>query len=318
MTASGPGAAITITSAGAPVSFDALSPPEQGDALSGLTLAVAGVGPAVAPQLPDAQWPTDVGPDDAWSAAFEADTGWYVLLSQDCDIVRDAAAEPTLLVAPLVLVDAPEWQDLQRNGYSSRRWAYPGQKFQGMPEGKSLAVDLAWTTSVLKGSVRAPAVRAVRPLTGPNKAQFAEWLAGRTGRAPFPDDVVTLVLDPCYEARKRYAASFDKSLVNKTTAPAEVRAVGAVERWFAHRDGMLITVLGQLTGSRLQAAGFIDATTGDVLAADLEKGSAKLEAEIFRRMNRANPSSGYQVKVVLADLAEVPASDFVSFALLVR
>ena len=51
-------------------------------------------------------------------------------------------------------------------------------------------VDLAWTTSVLKGSRVTDAVQAVRALSGPGKAQFSEWLGYRTGRVPFPDDVV--------------------------------------------------------------------------------------------------------------------------------
>lgn len=309
---------VAITSAGAPVSFTALSPPEQGDALFGLTLAVAGVGHAVAPNLPVASWPTEVGPADAWAAAVGSETGWYVLLSQDCDVVRDSADEPTVWVAPLGLVDQAEWNDLARNGYSSRRFAYPGQKFEGVPDGKGLAVDLAWTTSVLKGSLRAVSVRTVRPLTGPNKRWFAEWLAARVGRAPFPDDVVTAVLDPCYDVRRRLSASFDRAAAKGGTAPLEARAVAAVERWFAHRDGRLVTILGQLTGRRLVAAGFIDPGTGAVLADDLARGMSKLESEVVRRMNKVGPTSGYQVRVTLADLARVPANQFIEFALLVR
>lgn len=309
--------AAPLRAAASAVSVTAISPPEQGDALSGLTLAIGGVGPASAEHLPSAEWPTDVHDGDAWAAALGSETGWYVLLSQDCDIVRDATHEPTVLVAPLVLVDQKDWDDLSRNSYSSRWYAYPSGKFSGMPHGKGLAVDLAWATSVLKGSLGASTITVVRPLTGPNKRRYSEWLAARTGRAPFPDDVVINVLDPCYGTRARLSIRFDKA-TGPGSAPVEARCVAATERWFVHHDGRLVTFLGQLTGPRLEAAGFLDAETGEVLADDLARGTSKLEAEIVRKMNRVNEHSGYSIKVVLADLASVRADQFVNFSLLLR
>lgn len=186
-----------LFAAGAPVSITALSPPQQGDALCGLTLAVAGIGPAGVVDLPSGVQHPEVGDTDAWVSAVGSDTGWYVLLTQDCDVVRAPDREPTVLVAPLTLIDLARWQDLRRNGYSSRWYAYPGLKFTDLPDGKGLAVDLAWTTSVLKGALASSGVTAVRPFTGPEQRAFSEWLASRTGRAPFPDDVVTAALDPC-------------------------------------------------------------------------------------------------------------------------
>lgn len=310
-------AAAPLRAAAAPRSITAISPPEQGDALSGLTLAIGGVGPATVEHLPHAAWPTDVHDCDAWAAAVGSETGWYVLLTQDCDIVREPAHEPTVLLAPLVLVDHGDWHDLSRNGYSSRRYAYPGGKFSGVPDGKALAVDLAWTTSVLKGSLRAASVNTVRALTGPNKRAFSEWLAARTGRAPFPDDVVTAVLDPCYDVRKRLSARYDKAAASGGTASAELRAVAAAERWFAHHEGRLVTILGQVSGRSLAAAGFVD-QDGVLLSDELGRAAAKLEAEVIRKMNRVDAHSGYSIKIVLADLAKLRADQFLKFALLLR
>lgn len=312
-----PTAVSTLGAAGSSVSLTSMSPPEQGDALSGLTLVVAGVGPAAAPPLAGGAWPDQVGAADAWSVAVESETGWYVLLSQDCDIVRDAADEPTVQVAPLMLVEAGEWANLERNGYSARRWAYPSEKFTGVPEGMGLVVDLAWVTSVVKGSLATSAVHAVRPLTGPARLRFSEWLAQRTGRVPFPDDVVEKVLDPCHAVRTRLSKAFDKA-GSPGSASVPARAVAAVERWFAHRDGALVTFLGQLTNSRLANAGFFDPATGQVDATMLLAAQTKLQAEIVKKVASVDPQSGYQVKVVLADLSQVKASDFVKFALLVR
>lgn len=312
---SGVAGPVPLAGAGAPLSFSALSPPEQGDALRGLTLAVAGVGPALPAHLPAGADPGPVGAQDAWAVATASETGWYVLLSQDCDIVRAPEDEPTVAVAPLMLVEAAQWRELRRGGYSSRRYAYPGEKFD-LPEGAGLVVDLAWTTSVVKGSLTSPQVAAVRALTGPAKAAFAEWCAARTGRVPFPDDVVVKVLDPCYEARSRLSKAFDKAS-GKGTPSLEARTVAAVERWFAHRDGMLVTVLGQVTPGSLARGGFLDAEN-QVMAEDLEKGRGRVESAVVKKMTSVDEHSGYRVSIKLADLATMRASDFVRFALLLR
>lgn len=310
-------AVVLLGAVSSPISISAISPPQQGDALSGLTLAIGGVGPATGEHLPQAAWPTGVLDSDAWVAAISSETGWYVLLTQDCDIVREPAREPTVLLAPLVLVDEGDWNDLSRNGYSPRRYAYPCGKFSGVPAGKALIVDLAWTTSVLKGSLGASSVQAVRPLTGPNKRSFSEWLAARAGRAPFPDDVVSAVLDPCYDVRKRLSARYDKATASGSTAPAEARAVAAAERWFAHLDGRLVTILGQVSGRSLATANFVG-EDGAVLTADLARAETKLQSEVIKRMNLVGARSGYQIRIKLVDLAVLPASQFVQFELLLR
>ena len=101
--------------------------------------------------------------------------------SEDCDIVREPAHEPTVLLAPLVLVALGEWHDLSRNEYSPRRYAYPGGRFSNVPDGSALAVDLAWATSVLKGSLRAPSVSVVRALPSRPPGLPVLWLAVALG-----------------------------------------------------------------------------------------------------------------------------------------
>jgi hypothetical protein len=308
-------APTVLGTAATPVSLTTLSPLQQGDAVCGLVLAVAGVGPAPSAQLPAASWPVEVDARDAWGVALGSETGWYALCSQDCDVVRTAAEEPTVLVAPLTLVDETMWKDLVHNGYSSRWWPYPSDKFSGIPAGKALVVDLAWTTSVLKGSLASPAVHGQRPLTGPNRPAFAEWLAARTGRAPFGDDVVASVLEPCYQVRTRLAKQFDK---NPLAAPLEARAVGSVARWFAHVDGRHIDVLGQTSGPLLQQAGFVKPDDGKIDAPAFDKARNRLEQAIVKRMLTAAPQSGFTLRVTLADLDTVSAQSFLGFALLMR
>lgn len=300
-----------------PVSFTAISPAQQGDVFSGLTLAIAGVGPDGIEHLPIGATRPQVGPADAWAAPVVSETGQYVLLSQDCDLVREPAAEPTVQIAPLVLIDEAHWQDLNRNGYSARRYAYPSVKFSGVPDGKGLAVDLAWTTSILKGSLAAPGVTASRPLTGPAQRAFTEWVAARTGRVPYADAVVTNVLDPCYDVRKRLLSAFNKA-AGPINARIEARVVAAVDRWYAHVDGRLVTILGSVSGPRLQAAGFVDPSTGLVLKEDLASGTTKLQNQVINAMNRVNPDSGYTLKIHCVDLAKMRADRFAQFSLLMR
>ncbi|WP_263729854.1 hypothetical protein [Cellulomonas sp. SG140] len=304
---------MILGTAAAPVSLTALSPLQQGDAISGLVLAVAGVGPAASTGLPLADWPTGVDAGDAWGVTFGADTGWYVLISQDCDAVRAPADEPTVVVAPLTLVELGEWHDLVRNGYSARKWPYPAEKFAGLPEGKGLVVDLAWTTSILKGSLAAPSVHAQRPLTGPNRRAFGEWLAARHGRIPFPDDVVRCVLNPCYEVRNKLAARY---VQHGKSAPFEARAVGAVLRWFAQVDGHVVHVFGQTSGPLLIHAGFVD--DEGAVKEEFTKATQRLETAINKRIAAVAPQEGFVFRLTLGDLAKVSAESFVKFALLLR
>ena len=227
---------------------------------------------------------------------------------------------------PLVLVTDDEWADLHHNGYSARKAAYPSDSFD-LPDGLKLAVDLAWTTSVLNGSLYTPAVQATRPLTGSRQREFGEWLAARKGRVPFPDDVVRLVLDPCYDILRRLLSSATKAEKAAATARLEAGTVLAASRWYAHLDRrlvtVLVTVLGTVTGPGLQRAGFVDSdgyvdADSHVDADSLAVGVAKVQAEVVKRMNKIDLNSGFQVKIVLIDLARMSASEFLRFALLLR
>ncbi len=111
---------------------------------------------------------------------------------------------------------------------------------------------------------------------------------------PFPDSVVIDVLDPCYTVSKRLLNAFRK-VVGPASAKIEARVVAAVDHWFARVDGRLVTILGAVTGPRLQAAGLTDPNTGEVLTADLATGTAKLQVLTVKAMNQVNPDSGYTV-----------------------
>jgi hypothetical protein len=173
---------------GAPLSLEAISPPEQGDLISGLVIAVAGVGRLNTDGLPDADWPSEI--DDVWVTGVGSETGWYVLLSQDCDVVGGSDAEPTVMVAPVMVVDRSEWETIARS-YTARRWAYPDVPELDLPEDQGPVVDLAWACPILRGSLASPDVKALRPLTGPQQRRFATWLANRFARPSFSESKTT-------------------------------------------------------------------------------------------------------------------------------
>lgn len=295
------------------VSFTILSPPAQGDAVSGLALAIAGVGPATAEGLPAGSWPQNVGPNDAWSATVLSPSGWYVLLSQDCDLVRSPQSEPTVLIAPLVIIPRTAWDSLRRS-YSARRFAYPRDKFTSLKDDEGVAVELPWTSSVLKGSLQAPGVKAMRPLTGPERREFSLWLSQRTGRIALPDDVVTRVLDPAHDVRQTLLKKHSKGSQNP-----EALGVAAAERWFVRRRENQVTLFGQITTKSLMFAGLIDAKyqpDGE----KIELCRAALEQAILNKMGRprSDKDSQYEVKVILGMLEKMKASDFIEFVPLVR
>ena len=70
-------------------------------------------------------------------------------------------------------------------------------------------------------------------------------------------------------------------------------------------------------GPGLQRAGFVD-SNGNVDADSLAAGVAKVQADVVKRMNKIDPNSGFQVKIVLIDLERMSASEFLRFALLLR
>ncbi|WP_327411423.1 hypothetical protein OG458_42850 (plasmid) [Streptomyces sp. NBC_01281] len=295
------------------ISFTALSPPAQGDVVSGLALAIAGIGPATAEGLPEGSWPRDVGTNDAWAATVLSPSGWYVILTQDCDLVRSPVDEPTVLVAPLTVIPRSDWDDLRRS-YSARSFAYPRDKFTSLNDDEGVAVELPWTSSVLKGSLQAPGVQAMRPLTGPERREFSLWLSQRTGRTPMPDDVVMRVLDPAYEVRRSLLKKHAKGSKN-----LDAQAVAAVERWFVRRRENQVTFFGQLTMKSLTHAKLLD----EKYQPDFDKIKscrAALENTFVQKMGKPGSlkESHYEIRVILGMLEKMKASDFVEFSLLVR
>ena len=287
----------------------------QGDLLSGLAAAVTGLG--APPPLPEPQpeEPADHA-DELWTVTFVAPTGWYVICSHDCDLVRDVDDEPTVTIAPVVWLPRERWQLARTDSYSSRFFALPNT-LDGAPDDHAPAVDLAWMTSVARGSLSDPRVSVRHPFTGPQRRQFANWLGWRAARAPFPDVVVDSVLDPAFHVRSRLMKRHAKATDAGQQAPTEARVVGACVAWYARYHQPNVALLGRVTPESLAAAGLVN-DDGTVSADTLEKGRVKLEGEIRKRMQRTAPNTGFGVSVSLRSFDQLRADEAETFSLLMR
>lgn len=288
----------------------------QGDLLSGLAVAVAGLGaPPVLPDGADLRRP--VSRDELWTITFTAPSGWYAICSQDCDLARGAETEPTITVAPVVWLPHERWRAAAADSYSPRFLALPEPVMDDAPVGCAPAVDLSWMTSIAKGSLADGDVQVRHPLTGPQRRRFATWLGWRAARAPFPDDVVRAVLDPAYHVRSRLMGRYDKAVRANQLAPVEVRLVGACVAWYARLQSPNVQLLGRVTPASLMAAGFVDAD-GDVREDDLATATRRLAAQTRQRMQREAPNSGFGTSVVVRSFDQLRADEAETFSLLMR
>jgi hypothetical protein len=288
----------------------------QGDLLSGLAVAVTGLGPA--PALPDG---VDEGHETAagelWTITFAAPTGWYAICSQDCDLARGEDSEPTITIAPVVWLPQDRWREAASDSYTSRFFAIPEDALDGAPEGFAPAVDLAWQTSIAKGSLADGDLQVVHPLTGPHRRRFATWVGWRAARPPFPDDVVEAVLDPAHYVRSRLMKAYDKAVRSGAQPNLEARLIGACTGWYARMQEPNVHLLGRVTPESLTAAGFVT-PDGETDAEALEGGRKKLEASIRKRMQHQQPNSGFGVAVSVRSFNDLSAADAETFSLLMR
>ena len=305
----------------------AFGAPQQGDLVAGLALAVTGVGAAAAADLPEGlvATPSD-GHVGRWSGAFAPPSGWVVLCSQDCDIVRDEGQEPTIDVALVGFVEAPEAAKYRSSRYHGRYFALPPAVVPNVPAGREALVDLAWRTSVLKVSLEDETVGFHRGLSEPQRREFARWLSYRDSRAAFPDDLVQGVLDPCDDLiRRRERSAARKAVGNRNDVE---RVVTAVTAWYVTQRETEVFLTGVISAESLLRAGYDEAAVNAAAPFDaagnaktpsgaVEAGRAKLHTDVLNKLAQADPT-GYEVNVNLLDLRFVSAAEFVRLRLLVR
>lgn len=301
----------------------------QGDLIAGVALAVTGVGVGAYEDLPAELRegrPLPPGGLGDWSVTLATPSGWAMLLSQDCDLVRADDDEPTVEVAMVRTVDQAEAAKYRASRYHSRYHILPPGALPGLAGGQRALVDLAWRTSVLKVSLDEADVRVHRPLTEPQRREVGRWLGWRSGRAAFPDDVVRTVLDPFDDLVRARAGSADNKPPGNRNDVQQV--VTAVTAWYVSIHEDEVNLYGVISAQSLTAAGYDDAAVAATTAFDehgnprsptgpVQAGRAKLQTELAKKLARDYPS-GYRTTISLIDLDQVSAADFVRMRLLVR
>ncbi len=280
-----------------------LSSLRQGDLISLGGVAIVGTGPARAYTRTGASTPDD----ELWNVTVETDTGWYVVLSQDCDIVRSPDLEPVLVVSPVQLVPASRWAGLRGGPYSPRLFPFPDDKGISDNTEDLPVVDIRYLTCVDKTALDHHDVATSRPLTGPQRARFQRWVARRFARAANDDMVERDVLSKAGRRVRNLAQSF--TTAQKAT-PA-MRLVAAAEEWYLAGTDQLIELRPVITEGSARVAQLWDDTAGTLRADLIEQGADQLQTDLRKRLPRG---AGFVVRVVPSTLDAVPASEYLTWS----
>ena len=252
-------------------------------------------------------------PDDIWNLTVESEIGWYVVLSQECDIVRDPAVEPCLVVCPVTLVDEARYRELRSGGYSPRDFPLPDEKLRSAV-GKKKAeaffpvANQRFVTSVLKEALRAGDVRILRPLTGRQQQRLRAWAGMRYARTPHPDAAEEHVLGKAASIVAKHA----REALTGGERTLQYKLVNATDTWLVRCSELTVTLCPVLTLDRAKAAGMLVKATGDLDTPAVAAASRKLANEISAAITR---DSGYRVNVEARTWESMTAGEFTDFAL---
>lgn len=275
----------------------------QGDLISLGAVTLVGAGPAAAVTAAAAE----VDDDALWSVTIESDAGWYVVVSQDCDIVRDPDEEPCIVVCPLVYVTAERWRQLRSGPYSPRHFPFPEEKGLRRGDDGWPAASLLYVSSVDKTALLHHSVRQLSPLTGPQRARFGRWVARRYGRPAHDDLVERDVLSTAGARIRQLARSYARA-----DGPTDVmRLVAATEEWYVEATDRTVKLHAILTEGSADDAGLWDHRAADWHHRRIEQAAERLRKDLARRLPA---NSGYGLAVNPTTLDRVPASQFLTWA----
>jgi hypothetical protein len=277
----------------------------QGDLISLGAVSIVGRGPSSLLTAAGASSSEDV----LWSVTADSDIGWYVVLSQDCDIVRDLQSEPCLLVCPLRWADTERWSTLRHGPYSPREFPFPADKVKP-PAGKAPVADIRVVTSIDKQALLSDQVATLQPLSAPQRERFAEWLGRRFARAPHDDLVTEHVLDPAARLISTVARRAVADGVAGKNPSASGRLCLAVDEWFVGGNDKLIELVAMTSVASLDKVHLVDAdATIDVKA--IESSRAWLE----NKLGTVVPAgSGYVIQLDVVTPDQITAGEFRTLA----
>jgi len=275
----------------------------QGDLVSLGAVTLVGAGHAAAVDAAAAA----VDDDTLWSVTVESEAGWYVVISQDCDIVRQPDEEPCVVVCPLIYVPESRWRQLRSGPYSPRHFPFPDDKGLRPDDGRWPTASLLYVSSVDKTALLHGSVRRLSPLTGPQRAQFGRWVARRFGR-PAHDDLVERDVLSKAGARIRALA---KSYTDADNPTDVMRLVAATEEWYVEATDRHVSLHAVLTEGSANAAGLWNDSASDWHHRRIEQAAAQLRNDLAKRLPA---NSGYAFALNTTTLDTVAASQYLSWA----
>lgn len=250
---------------------------------------------------------------ELWSVTIESELGWYVIVSGPCDIVRDPAIDPCIVVAPITTVTKQRHAQLRSGEYSPREFPLPAADVARIiapahPEDFWPVADLRYVTSVDKTALLSDTVESRRPLTGPQQKRFSLWVGRRYNRPAHSDQLEIHVLGKAGQLISKLAATFADHDKPQAASP-EVRLVGAAREWLIGGTDRGIQLNVVVDAQSCQAVGMFDNTANAIDEGQIKAATKKLRQALAATLP---PDSGYSISVKPITLDGIPAAEYLS------
>ncbi len=180
-----------------------------------------------------------------WAAiGRQIDTGWGVIVTQTCDLIRPPDGEPWVQVAPLIDLKSENAWQRARSGNALDVFSLPQPDEEiGVTHA---AVHAQLSFPIEKSAFLHDEVKTVRtPLDASDRIFLSIWLARRCGRHAFPDPTEDLVLRPL---RAEISRRWDKP---NTQTGAFVRSLVGV--WATAYESAVVEICFVMSSSKLLA-----------------------------------------------------------------
>lgn len=281
----------------------------QGDVISLGAVNIVGVGASAAwHSTAEHEGKPELEPgEEVWSLSIESDVGWYVVITQDCDIVRDPLVEPCLVVCPVKYVSRAEWQKYTSGPRSPRFFPFPDSTRFPAIDGMLPVADLRFLTSVDKTALLHGSVKVLRPLSSPQRSSFGRWVGARFARVPHPDNLQRDVLPKAATIIRKLAEQYS---AGKTSDP-EVRLVGAAENWYLGGNDKRVVFIPMISEATAKACGLWINTESVFDDATIKTATRRLASKIRAALP---PNSGYACNVEVATLHGTTAADLLEWS----
>lgn len=254
---------------------------------------------------------SDTAPGEVVSLSIETASGWYAVLTQDCDIVRAVDDEPCLTVAPVLYVPRETWDKLSAGLTNYRMFPLPLGQVEPIdtehaariPDGHAPVVDIRYVGSVDKTALLE--VQQRHAVTGKAKLRFQMWVAQRFGRESFADAVHERVLPA---ARK----ALEDALGRAQTKPGQdTKLLASVSEWYVRCTDRYVDVMGRLEADRSRGAGTLKSADKEVsYNSSILDGGCRL---LTKQANALLRGGGYTIKFTYADFEVLSASEFETY-----